>query len=47
VATLVSENQQARHYQLTWDAGGLASGLFFYRLEAGWFQEAKRMLLLK
>ena len=47
VATLVSGHQQAGHYQVTWDARGQASGLFFYRLEAGAFEESKRMLLLK
>ncbi|MBT7859043.1 MAG: T9SS type A sorting domain-containing protein [Gemmatimonadetes bacterium] len=47
VATLVSAHQQAGRYQATWDARGQASGIYLYRIEAGAFRQAKRMLLLK
>jgi hypothetical protein len=30
-----------------WDASGLASGVYFYRLEAGAYSKTKRLLLLK
>jgi hypothetical protein len=47
VATLISKKQQAGHYQAEWDASGFASGLYFYRLEAGNFVQTRKMLLLK
>ncbi len=47
VATLVSEKQPAGIYQVEWNAGGFASGLYFYRLNAGNFFKTCRMLLLK
>jgi hypothetical protein len=47
VATLVNENQVPGTYEVTWDAGGEASGIYFYRLRAGDFVETKRLLLLR
>jgi hypothetical protein len=47
VATLVSESLTAGSYQYHWDAGGLASGVYFYRLEAGQFSQTKKLLLLR
>lgn len=47
VATLVNEVKQPGEYIVTWDARGLASGMYFYRLRAGSFVETKKMLLLK
>ena len=47
VATLVSENQPAGEYNIEWDASGLASGMYYYRLTAGQFVETKRLVLLK
>ena len=47
VATLVNETQPAGAFEATWDARNAASGLYFYRLEAGTFSDVKRMLLLK
>jgi mannose/cellobiose epimerase-like protein (N-acyl-D-glucosamine 2-epimerase family) len=35
VTTLVSENQSAGIHKLIWDASGLASGVYLYRLETG------------
>jgi hypothetical protein len=32
---------------LEWDAGNLASGVYFYRLDAGTFSDTKKMVLLK
>jgi len=34
-------------HQITWDAKGAPSGIYFYKLRAGDFRETKRMLLLK
>ncbi len=47
VATLVDENQNTAFYQTQWNAIGVPSGMYFYRLQAGPFVEAKKLLLLK
>jgi hypothetical protein len=47
VTDLVSENQQAGIYRVIWDASGLASGLYFYRLVADQFISTRKMLYLK
>ena len=46
-ATLISGHQGAGHCEVAWDGSEFASGIYFYRLEAGQFTETKRMLLLK
>jgi len=47
VATLVTGIQKAGHHEVTWDANGLASGIYFYNLTAGSFSEQKKMILMK
>ncbi len=47
VATLVNQRQNPGQYQVTFNAGNLASGTYFYRLRAGDFVQVKKMLLLK
>ncbi len=47
VATLVNERQAAGVYQALWNASGLASGVYFYRLQAGNFVATKKMMLVK
>ena len=47
VATLVDDRQQAVHHQVEWDASGFASGVYYYRIEAGEFQDVKKMILLR
>jgi len=47
VATLVDEYRQAGTHEVIWNANGIASGVYFYRLTAGEFTDTKRMLLLK
>ncbi len=47
VATVVNEKRAAGHYNDTFDASGLASGVCFCRLTAGTFVESKKMLLTK
>ncbi|MEM1093926.1 MAG: LamG-like jellyroll fold domain-containing protein [Bacteroidota bacterium] len=47
VAVVVNEQQPPGRYQVSFEANGLASGTYFYRLQAGTFQAVQRMLLVK
>ena len=47
VITLLNEEKQAGVYEVNFDGGGLTSGIYFYRLQAGNFVETKTMILLK
>jgi len=47
VSTLVNEKQIEGTYSVDFDGSGLASGIYFYKLEAGEFIETNRMILLK
>jgi hypothetical protein len=47
VATLVNEVKQPGTYTVQWDASGMASGMYFYRIQAGDFVATRRLLLLK
>jgi len=47
VATLVDEYQRAGYRSVRWDAGGLASGVYLYRLEAGNFTAVKKLVVIK
>jgi hypothetical protein len=47
VATLVNAEQEPGRYDVKFDASGLPSGVYFYRLEAGKFIEQKKMILIK
>jgi len=47
VRTLLDEFRQAGTHSIIFDASGLSSGVYFYRLRTGETIETKRMLLLK
>ena len=47
VANLINEHKSAGYHSVTWDASGLSSGIYFYRLTAGEFVETKKMVLMK
>ncbi|MHB1687291.1 MAG: alpha-amylase family glycosyl hydrolase [Ignavibacteriaceae bacterium] len=47
VATLVNNQQNAGNYEVTFSADKLASGIYFYTLNAGIFVSTKKMVLLK
>jgi GMP synthase-like glutamine amidotransferase len=47
VATLVEGEQAAGTFKATWDASGVPSGVYFYRLTAGKYVETKKMVLTR
>jgi len=47
VATLVDGEQPAGTFRTTWDAAGLPSGIYFYRLTVGEFVQTKKMVLMR
>lgn len=47
VATLVNEPLSAGKHEVQFDGSSLASGVYFYRLEAGNFLQSKKFILLK
>ena len=47
VASLVDENKEAGRYNITFNGSNLASGIYFYRLQAGKFSSIKKLILLK
>ncbi len=44
---LVNEEQQAGRYSVVFDARGIASGMYVYRMEAGDFTATSKMVVLK
>jgi enediyne biosynthesis protein E4 len=47
VATLVDEQKTAGSYEITWNAEGLPSGIYFYSLTVGSFHDTRKTILLK
>jgi hypothetical protein len=47
VATLLNEEKSAGAYTVQWDASGVSSGVYFYRLKAGDFNQTKRMMIVR
>ena len=47
VATLVNDIQDSGNYKFNFTANNLASGIYFYRLNAGSYVVSKKMILLK
>ncbi len=47
VATLIDQNLPAGDHSVRWDASGLASGLYLYRLQSGDFVEVRKMVLTR
>jgi hypothetical protein len=44
ITTLVNENLKPGRYELSWDAIQYASGVYFYKIEAGSYVKTKKML---
>ena len=47
VEFLVDEHQKPGLYQVRWEPKGRASGIYFYRLQAGEFRDTKKMILVR
>jgi len=47
VRTLVDQIQTEGNYRVEFKVNGLASGIYFYRIQAGSFTEVKKMVVLK
>jgi aryl-phospho-beta-D-glucosidase BglC (GH1 family) len=47
VTTLLSEELNSGKYARQWNAQGVSSGMYYYRIQAGNFSETKKMVILK
>ena len=47
LSVIMEENKNAGHHNVTFNSDGLASGVYFYEIEAGDYIEAKKMVILK
>ncbi len=47
ILDLVNEKQSPGHYKVRWNAAPFASGVYFYKIKAGSFEQIRKMLLIK
>lgn len=47
IATLVNDKKAAGSYKVEFNASSLASGIYFYKIQAGSFVETKKLIVLK
>ena len=47
VSTLIEKNLSAGNHQIEWNASGIATGVYFYRLHAGTFIQTKKLVVIK
>lgn len=47
IKSLVNAQQEAGKYELIFDASGLASGVYYYRIQSGEFTSTKKLMLMK
>ena len=47
IAVLVNEKQTAGKYNVNWDASNNPSGVYFYKLTTAYYNQTKKMVLLK
>jgi hypothetical protein len=47
IITILLNKKPPSTYEVEWNASGLPSGVYLYRLQAGDFVETKKMILLR
>ncbi|NCS80637.1 MAG: T9SS type A sorting domain-containing protein, partial [Ignavibacteria bacterium] len=47
VSTLINQYQTAGSHTVNFNAANLPSGIYFYKIKAGSFQNIKKLMLLK
>ncbi|HMD13461.1 MAG TPA: T9SS type A sorting domain-containing protein, partial [Bacteroidota bacterium] len=47
MATLISGTMLPGYHQVSWDATGFASGIFFCRLTAGGYQQTRKIIFVR
>ena len=47
IAELVNEQKSAGTYRVNFDASSMSSGVYFYRIKTGSFNQVRKMMLLK
>lgn len=47
VAVLVNEEKNIGNYEINFDASYLSSGVYFYKMQVGYFAETRKMVLLR
>jgi len=47
VETLLNQRMKAGYHEVEFNAHSLSSGIYFYRIEAGEFQDVKKMILIR
>jgi len=47
ITELVNQNQSAGTYSVKFDASEFASGIYYYKLQAGEFVQTRKMVLAK
>jgi hypothetical protein len=47
VSVLVNEKRNAGVHEVYFDGSGLATGVYFYRLQAGMYVQTRKLLLLR
>ncbi len=47
IEMIVNKEMEAGKYSVDWNAGSYASGIYFYRLNAGEFTDTRKMILVK
>jgi hypothetical protein len=47
VETLINKEQEAGYHQVTFDGDGYSSGMYFFKMAAGDYNETKKMTLIK
>jgi hypothetical protein len=47
VATIYEDQLPAGEFDFSWNASGMSSGIYWYRLQAGEYTETRKMVLLR